>query len=116
MKSIIILSQDIIWNKIVLRAEVFDAKHKKGLAMAQAIQQPHWGGNNPLTTIRAKENENNFTMRITSRRFLNMTKNNSEINIFLTENGGFTTSGWLNSAIEVIDKPHIIYATETIKQ
>lgn len=102
------LNKDINWNKIILRAEIFDAKRQKGLAVMQTMRQPRWGEKKPI-------NENNFTMRITSERFLNMFKKNPEINIFLTENGGFTVSGWLNSAIEIIDKPHIIYAMATIK-
>lgn len=102
------LDPNINQNKIVLRAEIFDSKSKKGLAVVQAVQQPQWK-KDTLT------DKNSFNMRITSKRFLNMIKNNPEINLFLTENGGFTTAGWLNTAIEVIDKPHIIYAVGTMK-
>lgn len=102
------LNPDLNQNKIVLRAEIFDSKYKRGLAVVQAIQQPQSKQDSPTE-------KNSFTMRITSKRFLNMVKNNPEINLFLAENGGFATAGWLNTAIEVIDKPHIIYATGEIK-
>lgn len=102
------LNDNINQNKIILRAEVFDAKRKQGLAVVQAVQQPQWRENKI-------EDKTYFTMRITSKRFLDMVKNNPEISLFLTENGGFNAPGWLNSAIEIIDMPHIIYAIETLK-
>ena len=103
-KSEIIISgnvqttENIDWNKTVLRAEMFGEKQKTGLTVIQKIDK-----------------QGDFTVKITSTKFLQMYKNNPEINVYLVENGGFAAIGWLNSFIEIIDKPRLIYAAQKIQ-
>jgi uncharacterized membrane protein len=91
-------------KKLLLRFEIFEKN------FGRAILYPIYD----LTKQNTEANDIKFSININDKHFVSLFEKTKNINIYLVKNSGTATVTWLNTPIEIIDKPEIVFGKTSI--